>query len=95
MVYLFEKFELDDGDFCLFQDGRWVPIEPRAMRVLLLFVQNPGKILTKGVILETVWKTTFVEESTLTRAVAILRKHLGDDPRAPTLHRHKSTYTPV
>jgi DNA-binding winged helix-turn-helix (wHTH) protein/tetratricopeptide (TPR) repeat protein len=84
LVYLFEKFELDDTNFCLIQESSRVPIEPRALRVLLLFVQNPGKLLTKEVILETVWKTTFVEESTLTRAVAILRKHLGDDPRVPT-----------
>ncbi len=84
LVYLFGNFELNDSDFCLFQEGRRVPIEPRALRVLLLFVQNPGKLLTKDVLLETVWKTTFVEESTLTRAVAILRKQLGDDPRAPT-----------
>lgn len=84
MVYLFEEFGLDDAEFCLFREGRRLPLEPRALRVLLLFVQNPGKLLTKDVILETVWKTTFVEESTLTRAVAILRKQLGDDPRAPT-----------
>ena len=84
MVYLFEKFELDESDFCLFHEGRRVPLEPRALRVLLLFVQNPGKLLQKDLILESVWKTTFVEESTLTRAVAILRKQLGDDPRSPT-----------
>ena len=62
-------------------------VEPRALRVLLLFVQRPGKLLQKELILEAVWKTSFVEESTLTRAVALLRKHLGDDPRAPDLHR--------
>jgi DNA-binding winged helix-turn-helix (wHTH) protein/tetratricopeptide (TPR) repeat protein len=84
LVYLFGNFELNEIDFCLFREGRRIPLEPRALRVLLLFVQNPGKLLTKDVILETVWKTTFVEESTLTRAVAILRKQLGDDPRAPT-----------
>ena len=84
MVYLFEKFELDDSSFCLFHEGRRVPLEPRALRVLLLFVQNPGRLLQKDFILDMVWKTTFVEESTLTRAVAILRKQLGDDPRAPT-----------
>jgi DNA-binding winged helix-turn-helix (wHTH) protein/tetratricopeptide (TPR) repeat protein len=84
LVYLFEKFALDDEDFCLFQEGGRVPLEPRALRVLLLFVQNPGKLLQKDFILESVWKTTFVEESTLTRAVAILRKQLGDDPRAPS-----------
>ena len=84
MIYLFEKFELDDLDFCLFREGQRIPLEPRALRVLLLFVQNPGKLLQKNVILETVWATTFVEESTLTRSIAILRKQLGDDSRAPT-----------
>ncbi len=84
MVYLFEKFELDDSGFCLFHEGRRVPLEPRALRVLLLFVQNPGKLLQKDFILESVWKATFVEESTLTRAITILRKQLGDDSRAPT-----------
>ncbi len=84
MVYLFKKFELDDSDFCLFHEGRRVPLEPRALKVLLLFVQNPGKLLQKDFILESVWKTTFVEESTLTRAITILRKQLGDDSRAPT-----------
>ncbi len=61
-----------------------MPLEPRALRVLLLFVQNSGKLLQKNLILETIWATTFVEESTLTRAITILRKQLGDDPRAPT-----------
>jgi DNA-binding winged helix-turn-helix (wHTH) protein/tetratricopeptide (TPR) repeat protein len=84
LIYLFEKFELDDLNFCLSREGQRVPLEPRALRVLLLFVQNPGKLLQKNFILETVWTTTFVEESTLTRAITILRKQLGDDPRAPT-----------
>ena len=84
LIYLFEKFEVDDLNFCLLREGQRVPLEPRALRVLLLFVQNPGKLLQKSVILETVWATTFVEESTLTRAITILRKQLGDDPRAPT-----------
>ena len=84
MTYLFDEFEFDDLNFCLFRDGQRVPLEPRALRVLLLFVQNPGKLLQKNFILETVWTTTFVEESTLTRAITILRKQLGDDPRAPT-----------
>ncbi len=84
MIYLFENFELDDLNFYLSREGQRVPLEPRALRVLLLFVQNPGKLLQKNLILETVWTTTFVEESTLTRAITILRKQLGDDPRAPT-----------
>lgn len=84
LVYLFDSYALDDSEFCLYRAGLRVPLEPRALQVLLLFVQNPGKLLQKELILETVWKGTFVEESTLSRAIAILRKKLGDDPRAPT-----------
>ena len=81
---MFHNFELDDLNFCLSREGKRVPLEPRALRVLLLFVQSPGMLLQKNFILEAVWTTTFVEESTLTRAITILRKQLGDDPRAPT-----------
>jgi DNA-binding winged helix-turn-helix (wHTH) protein len=84
LIYLFDQFELNDSDFCLFQEGQRVLLEPRALRVLLLFVQNPGKLLQRDFILERVWKTTFAEESTLTRALTTLRKQLGDDSRAPT-----------
>ena len=83
MVYLFEEFELDEQDFSLRRGGSRISIEPKALRVLFVLVSNQGKLLEKRVILEAVWKDTFVEESTLSRAIAILRKHLEDDPRSP------------
>jgi len=58
-------------------------LEPKAIQVLLLMVTNQGKLLEKAAILDAVWKNTFVEESTLTRIVALIRKHLGDNPKAP------------
>jgi DNA-binding winged helix-turn-helix (wHTH) protein/tetratricopeptide (TPR) repeat protein len=83
MVYLFESFELDEQSFCLTQDGVRVPLEPKSLRVLLLLVQSEGRLLEKDAILGAVWKDTFVEETTLTRAIALLRRQLGDDPRRP------------
>jgi DNA-binding winged helix-turn-helix (wHTH) protein/tetratricopeptide (TPR) repeat protein len=83
VVYLFETYRLDEENFSLTQDGRRVALEPKALRVLLVLVSSEGRLLEKKVLLETVWKDTFVEESTLTRAVAVLRKSLGDDPRSP------------
>jgi tetratricopeptide (TPR) repeat protein len=47
-------------------------------------VRSNGTLLRKEAILEAVWKNTVVEESTLSRVVAILRKQLRDDPRNPT-----------
>jgi DNA-binding winged helix-turn-helix (wHTH) protein/tetratricopeptide (TPR) repeat protein len=83
LTYLFHEYELDDLDFCLTRNGKRVPLEPKSLRVLLLLVTSDGKLIEKSVLLQSVWKDTFVEETTLTRAIALLRKQLGDDPRSP------------
>ena len=71
MIYLFSLFELDEENFCLTKDGQRVPLEPKSLRVLLLLVKSEGRLLEKNAILEAVWKDTFVEETTLTRAIAL------------------------
>lgn len=83
MVYLFEEYELDDQNFCLTHHGRRVPLEPKSLSVLLLLVSGRCRLVQKSAILEAVWKETFVEEATLTRAIALIRKQLGDDSRSP------------
>jgi DNA-binding winged helix-turn-helix (wHTH) protein len=84
LLYRFDKYEVNDEEFYLSRQGVRVALEPKALRVLLFFVQSPGRLLQKDAILQAVWKGSIVEESTLSRAVAILRKQLGDDPRSPT-----------
>jgi DNA-binding winged helix-turn-helix (wHTH) protein/Tol biopolymer transport system component len=83
VIYLFDTFELDDEGFCLLNLGERVPLEPKSLRVLLLLVASPGKLIEKSVLLDAVWKDTFVEETTLTRAIALIRRQLGDDSRNP------------
>jgi eukaryotic-like serine/threonine-protein kinase len=84
LIYLFDQYEVDDEDLCLTRQGQRLPLEPRALAVLLLMLRSNGRLLKKDAILEAVWKNTVVEESSLSRAVALLRKQLGDDPRHPT-----------
>jgi len=84
LTYLFDRYELDEENLTLTRDGQRVPLEPKALSVLLLMVRSPGKLLKKDAILAAVWKNTIVEESSLSRAVTLLRKQLGDDPRNPT-----------
>ena len=83
MIYRFDTFELDEEGFCLFNLGERVPLEPKSLRVLLVLVASAGKLVEKNTLLDTVWKDTFVEETTLTRAIALLRRQLGDDSRNP------------
>lgn len=56
-----------------------VPLEPRCFDVLRHLLENRDRLVTKEELLEVVWKDTFVTPNVLTRAVAQLRKGLGDD----------------
>jgi DNA-binding winged helix-turn-helix (wHTH) protein len=85
VLYLFEDFELHDEDFCLSRAGQRIPLEPKSLRVLLLLVSRAGHLVDKQCLLDTVWAGTIVEENTLVRTVAILRRELEDDRRKPRL----------
>jgi DNA-binding winged helix-turn-helix (wHTH) protein/TolB-like protein/Tfp pilus assembly protein PilF len=79
--YRFLDFELSESDFCLSREGQRIALEPKALRVLTLLVSRAGCLVDKQELLGSVWPDTFVEENTLTRTVAILRRQLGDSSR--------------
>jgi TolB-like protein/DNA-binding winged helix-turn-helix (wHTH) protein/Tfp pilus assembly protein PilF len=79
--YRFLDFELSESDFCLSREGHRIPLEPKALRVLALLVSRAGRLVDKQELLDSVWPKTFVEENTLTRTIAILRRELGDSSR--------------
>src|SRR5262249_55051178 len=47
-------------------------------------VKNHGSIVTKEMMLDTLWPNVFVEESNVTFNITMLRKALGDTKRSPT-----------
>ncbi len=79
--YRFLDFELSESDFCLSREGQRIALEPKALRVLALLVSRAGRLVDKQELLGSVWPDTFVEENTLTRTIAILRRQLGDSSR--------------
>jgi TolB-like protein/DNA-binding winged helix-turn-helix (wHTH) protein/Flp pilus assembly protein TadD len=79
--YRFLDFELSEGEFCLSRSGQRIALEPKALRVLTLLVRRAGHLVDKRELLESVWPNSFVEENTLTRTIAILRRELGDTSR--------------
>ncbi|MDW5267590.1 MULTISPECIES: winged helix-turn-helix domain-containing protein [Acidobacteriaceae] len=83
MIYRFADFELREEDFCLVREGARVALEPKNLRVLLQLVSHAGRCVQKNTLLDTVWADTFVEENTLTRAIAVLRRVLGDSAQDP------------
>lgn len=83
MIFLFDRFQADDIAFRLSAGSAPVPLEPKALRLLLFLIQNRGRLLRKQELLDAVWADTAVSESALTRAIGLLRKTLDDDSREP------------
>lgn len=83
-VYGFGPFSLDRGERVLLRDGQLVPLRPKDFDMLLVLVENDGRIVDKDELMKRVWPDTFVEEANLSHHVFTLRKALGDDKNGTT-----------
>src|SRR6516162_6883664 len=82
-VFRFSEFEVAERELRITRLGVVVPLEPKALRVLIYLLRNPDRIITKDELLDAVWGDTAVTENSLTRAIALLRKTLDDDIHQP------------
>ena len=82
-VFRFANVEVREREFLLIKDGERIPVEPKAFRVLLYLLQNPGRLIPKDEIVGSVWNDCAVSDNSLTRSIAQLRRVLGDDSREP------------
>ena len=79
MSYEFGPFRVDSRERALRRDGKLVPLTPKVFDILMVLIQNPGRILTKDEMMQQIWPDTTVEESNLARNVSSLRKALGEE----------------
>ncbi len=77
-LYEFADFRLDAQSRVLRRGGTAVPLTPKAYDVLLLLIQNTGRIVTKDELMKAVWPDSFVEESNLTQTIFMVRKALDE-----------------
>lgn len=76
-LYEFGPFRLDPAEHRLTRDGSPASLPPKAFELLLLLVQNSGRLLTKEQIMAALWPGGFVEDANLTVSISLLRKALG------------------
>jgi Tol biopolymer transport system component/DNA-binding winged helix-turn-helix (wHTH) protein len=108
MASLAHSFQFDDVEvraaaFQVSKAGRVLPLEPKAVRVLLYLAENRERAVAKEELLQAVWEGAAVTDNALTRVIAQLRKELGDDARnakyiqtVPTLgYRFVAELSPV
>ena len=66
-------------------DGTSLRVRTKVMDLLVFFAQHPGEVLTKDALLDGVWQTEAISESSLTRTMTELRQALEDDAERPTI----------
>jgi eukaryotic-like serine/threonine-protein kinase len=82
-IYEFGAFRLDAAERLLLRAGEVVPLTPKSFEVLLALVRQPGHLLEKETLLNTVWHDSFVEENNLADNIFKLRKALGEGENGP------------
>ncbi|MEJ2110594.1 MAG: winged helix-turn-helix domain-containing protein [Acidobacteriota bacterium] len=83
ITYEFGPFQVDTHERIVRRDGKRLPLTPKVFDILLVLLNNPGKILPKEEVMKLVWPDTAVEESNLARNVSTLRKVLREDANHP------------
>lgn len=79
----FGPFGLDLRTSVLSKDGAMTPLSPKLVQVLACLAEARGELVTRDLLFERFWPGLTVTDNTLTRAIADIRKVLGDDPSAP------------
>jgi len=87
-VYRFDDFVVDPEAWRLTRAGREIHLDPVVLKLLIYLIANKDRLVTRQELMDTVWGDTVISESALTKAVARLRKALGDDAAT---HRYLET----
>jgi Tol biopolymer transport system component/DNA-binding winged helix-turn-helix (wHTH) protein len=80
-TYRFDGITVDIATVRVSRRGEELALEPKSFRLLQFLIENRERVVGKEEIFRIVWEETAVTDNALTRAVAQIRKALGDDPK--------------
>src|SRR5262245_47240291 len=76
LLYEFGPFLLDTVQHVVSRGGEPVTVTPKTYDLLLLLVENSGRMLSKDELMKALWPDSFVDESNLTQQISMARKAL-------------------
>jgi DNA-binding winged helix-turn-helix (wHTH) protein len=82
-VIRFGPFQIDARTWSLSRGSDPVDLSPRLVEILAAIVEKNGEIVTKDELLDRFWPGVNISENTLTRAIADIRKALGEHASEP------------
>jgi DNA-binding winged helix-turn-helix (wHTH) protein/TolB-like protein/Flp pilus assembly protein TadD len=78
LYYQFGPFVLSMPDRLLHFGDQVVPLTPKLIDTLAVLVESRGHVVTKQELMDKLWPDSFVEESSLTQNISLLRRALAD-----------------
>lgn len=91
-TYEFGPFSLIPSERRLLRDKTAVSLKPKVFDLLVVLVENSGRLIEKEELMKRIWPDSFVEEANLSVTVSALRRALGEGPEdnryVETVPRH-------
>jgi DNA-binding winged helix-turn-helix (wHTH) protein len=88
MRYRFGPYELDEDAGELRRSGEPVEIQPKPLALLQLLVRERERVVPAHELLDALWPGVAVTPGSLTRAVSLARRAIGDGHRGSTLRSY-------
>ena len=83
-VYVYGDLKIDNRAHMVWKKGEDIHLTPLEYQLLLLFIKNPGKVLTYRTILKTIWGEGYGEDTQVLRSVmASTRRKIEENPAKP------------
>ena len=77
--FRFGPFRLNAAERCLWRGDERVALGPKVFDTLLILVERAGEVVSKDQLFARVWPGTFVDESSLSQNIRLLRRAVGDE----------------
>lgn len=77
-IYRFAGFSLDAGAGLLRNGSGEIALRPKSFALLIYFVENAGRVLSKDELIAAIWTDVTVSDDSLTQCITDIRRALGD-----------------
>jgi TolB-like protein/DNA-binding winged helix-turn-helix (wHTH) protein/Tfp pilus assembly protein PilF len=78
-IRCFNGFTLDLTRGCLQRGAQEIKLRPKPFEVLKYLVENPGRLINKAELIQSIWPDTAVTDDSLVQCLIEVRRALGDD----------------
>jgi TolB-like protein/DNA-binding winged helix-turn-helix (wHTH) protein/Flp pilus assembly protein TadD len=79
-IYEFGPFRVDPSRRVLLREGNQVRLPAKAFEILLVLLEEKGRLVEKDELMQRVWPDAVVEENNLTVNISALRRSLTESP---------------